>query len=156
MLLSETTSAIVAGDLPDGVRMRSVGDQVLRDIERPEPLHELQIDDVPATPVTDSVEPTLPDGPAPAIRLPEWLGASVGQIGARTGDLIEQRVLAELNSAFTAETSAPASIERPPPSPPGGSVADEIAKLQDLRDAGALSDEQYVRAVDRAIDGSGE
>ena len=54
VLLSETTSAIVAGDLPDGVRMRSVGDQVLRDIERPEPLHELQIDDVPSTSVTES------------------------------------------------------------------------------------------------------
>ena len=49
VLLSETTSAIVAGDLPDGVRMRSVGEQALRDIERPEPLHELQIDDVPST-----------------------------------------------------------------------------------------------------------
>ena len=150
VLLSETTSAIVAGDLPNGVRMRSVGDQVLRDIERPEPLHELQIDDVPATSVTESVEPEPPDVSAPATKLPNWLGASVGKIGERTGDLIEQRVLAELSAAFAAETSAPASLERPAPS----SVADEIAKLQALRDAGALSDEQYARAVDRAIEGS--
>ena len=64
-------------------------------------------------------------------------------------------MLAELNEAFAAETSAPAS---PEPtlrhSPPRGSVADEIAKLQALRDAGALSDEQYARAVDRAIEGN--
>jgi class 3 adenylate cyclase len=153
VLLSETTSAIVAGDLPDGVRMRSVGDQVLRDIERPEPLHELQIDDVPATDVTDSVEPTLPETPVPAVGLPKWLGASVGKIGARTSDLIEQRVLAELNEAFAAEASAPSSLEPTPPTPPRGSVADEVAKLQALRDAGAMSDEQYARAVDRAIEG---
>ncbi len=154
VLLSETTSAIVAGDLPDGVRMRSVGDQVLRDIERPEPLHELQIDDVPATSVAAAGEPALPTTPVPGINFPEWLGASVGKIGARTSDLIEQRVLAELNEAFAAEASAPASPDRPPPSPPRGSIADEIAKLQALRDAGSLSDEQYGRAVDRAIEGN--
>jgi len=152
VLLSETTSAIVAGDLPDGVRMRSVGDQVLRDIERPEPLHELRIDDVPTPSATESVEPKLPDIPDPARRLPGWLSASVGHLGARTGDLIEQRVLAELSEAFADRPAPPAPLERPP-SPPGRrSVADEIAKLQALRDAGALSDEQYARAVDRAIE----
>ncbi len=30
-------------------------------------------------------------------------------------------------------------------------MADEIGKLQALRDAGALTDEQYAKAVDRAI-----
>ena len=31
------------------------------------------------------------------------------------------------------------------------SVADEISKLQALRDAGALTDEQYAKAVDRVV-----
>lgn len=36
---------------------------------------------------------------------------------------------------------------------PGRSVADEIVKLQTLRDQGALSDEQYAKALDRTIAG---
>ena len=32
-------------------------------------------------------------------------------------------------------------------------MADEITRLQDLRDAGALTPEQYARAVDKAIEG---
>jgi hypothetical protein len=32
-------------------------------------------------------------------------------------------------------------------------VSDEIARLRDLRDAGALSDEQFAKAVDRVISG---
>ncbi len=94
--------------------------------------------------------------------LPTWLRGPVGLLGARTGELIEQRVLAELTDAFAAareaEASGRASKEpiRPmkPPRPPKGSVADEIGKLQALRDSGALSDEQYARAVDRAIEGA--
>jgi hypothetical protein len=35
-------------------------------------------------------------------------------------------------------------------------VADEIDRLRSLRDAGALTDEQYQRAVDRAIDGASD
>jgi class 3 adenylate cyclase len=177
VLLSETTSAIVAGDLPDGVKLHSLGDQRLRDIDRPEPLHELRIDGVPTTPRTSAIDPDrsldldspldrdpdLPPAiPDPSGLLPTWLRAPVGALGARTGELIEQRVLAELTDAFAAaretEASGRASKEpigrMEPPRPPKGSVADEIAKLQALRDSGALSDEQYARAVDRAIEGA--
>jgi hypothetical protein len=34
------------------------------------------------------------------------------------------------------------------------SMADEIAKLRALRDEGALSDEQYAKALDRTIAGA--
>jgi hypothetical protein len=177
VLLSETTSAIVAGDLPDGVELHSLGDQRLRDIDRPEPLHELRIDGVATTTGTRSIDPDMPldpdgpidrdpdlplAGPDPSGLLPTWLRGPVGMLGARTGELIEQRVLAELTDAFAAAREAEASGRaskapmRPmkPPRPPKGSVADEIGKLQALRDSGALTDEQYARAVDRAIEGA--
>jgi hypothetical protein len=90
--------------------------------------------------------------------LPGWVRGSVANLGQRTSELIERRVLAELTDAFAAR-EAPAA--RPKPEEPNpiadpsrGSVADEIAKLQALRDTGALTDEQYARAVDRAIEGA--
>ncbi|MGQ0606941.1 MAG: adenylate/guanylate cyclase domain-containing protein [Chloroflexota bacterium] len=156
VLLSETTRAIVAGDLPDGVALHSLGDQRLRDIDRPEPLHELRIDDVSTTSVAPTPTPTptpkVPHVPDPTDRLPAWLRGSMGAFGARTSELIEQRVLAELNDAFTARDERPKPKVLAPPSPPRASVADEISKLQALRDAGALTEEQYAKAVDRAIE----
>jgi class 3 adenylate cyclase len=158
VLLSETTRAIVAGDLPDGVKLRSLGDQRLRDIDRPEPLHELRIEGVPTTPAATDGDLDLPEIPDPSGTLPAWLPRSVANIGQHTSELIERRVLAELTDAFSARSAGPQrhrEKERDkPPTPPRGSVADEIAKLQSLRDAGALTDEQYARAVDRAIEDS--
>ena len=153
VLLSETTRAIVAGDLPDGVELRSLGDQRLRDIDRPEALHELRIDGVSTTPSTPSTDPDLPVPADPTGKLPDWLRGSMADLGKRTNELIETRVLAELTDAFSARDAGRgrASPAAPPP-PPKGSVADEIAKLQSLRDAGALTDEQYARAVDRALE----
>jgi class 3 adenylate cyclase len=156
VLLSETTRAIVAGDLPDGVELRALGDQRLRDIDRPEPLHELRIDGVPTTPA--SVVPTDPDLAGPAGDSdPDagWLGKSLTSIGQRTSELIEQRVLADLNEAFAYRDGRRAPKQSAtPPTPPGRpSVADEIQKLRELHDSGALTDEQYARAVDRALEG---
>jgi class 3 adenylate cyclase len=53
VLLSDTTRAIVADDLPEGVVMRALGERPLRDIERPEPLTELVIPDVEVTGAAD-------------------------------------------------------------------------------------------------------
>lgn len=153
VLLSETTRAIVAGDLPDGVELRALGEQRLRDIDRPEPLHELRIDDVAVTPSGSALEPDLPTTVGLPPNLPGWMRGGMSTIGRRTNELIEQRVLAELSEAF-AERGPPRDGPRQT-APPGGSIADEIARLQELRVAGALTDEQYARAVDRAIDGSG-
>jgi hypothetical protein len=83
----------------------------------------------------------------------------VANLGQRTTELIERRVLAELTDAFAARSAEAPRADRKepkmPPKPPKGSVADEIAKLQALRDNGALTDEQYARAVDRAIEDAG-
>jgi class 3 adenylate cyclase len=169
VLLSDTTRAIVAGDLPDGVEMRSLGEQPLRDIERPEPLSELVIPDVT---VSESREPASPamqstNGPR-APELPDWILGKARRFmpgGQRTGDLIEQRVLDAINEAFEESSVRHAarnaerdgrdeSAARPDdPSAGASSMADEIDRLRALRDAGALTDAQYARAVDRVVGG---
>jgi class 3 adenylate cyclase len=151
VLLSETTRAIVAGDLPEGVELHALGDQRLRDIDRPEPLHELLIDDVPTTPAGTATD-VVPDSSA---MMPGWLKGPMGMLGERTSELIERRVLAELNEAF-ADRDAGVGHGAPKelPARPTRSVSDEIGKLRELRDAGALTEEQYARAVDRAIEGA--
>jgi class 3 adenylate cyclase len=160
VLLSDTTRAIVADDLPDGVRMRSLGERPLRDIERPEPLTELVIPDVS---VTEEREPSVSDGrtdlaaPAPPIpSLPDWLGPAKRFLpgGERASELIERRVMEALNQAFDEDRrtdASPAVAATPDPARAGSSMADEIDRLRALRDAGAMTDEQYARAVDRVV-----
>ena len=163
VLLSDTTRAIVADDLPDGVTIRSLGDQRLKDIDRPEPLHELDIDDVPTSPeraVTDVATDSLIPEEALAA-MPSWLrkgAARMTPVAGRASQLIEERVAAAIEASLRGEQGR--SAERPPEAaagepPSGHSVADEIAKLKALRDDGALTDEQYARALDRTIGGRG-
>ncbi len=168
VLLSDTTRAIVADDLPEGVRMRSLGERPLRDIERPEPLSELVIPDVKvsepkADETTHELEPTVlpPD-------LPNWLSGPARRFlpgGDRTRDMIERRVMDELSEAFEQREAAKAARPRRRdrdrdsrlPSPTRTtSVADEIDRLRALRDSGALSEEQYARAVDRVLGSPGD
>ena len=154
VLLSDTTRAIVASDLPDGVSIRSLDDHRLKDIDQPEPLHELHIDDVPVSadpaPLAPRTEATLPD--EALAKMPGWVREIATQLtpaAGRASQLIEDRVLAEIEASFREPADPPA--DRPPPAP---SVADEIAKLRALRDEGALTDEQYSKALDRTIAGT--
>ena len=147
ILLSDTTRAIVAHDLPDGVTLHSLGEQRLRDIDQPEPLHELQIADAP-----------VPSKPAKDLgaALPDWTGlvrSLGGSFGNRTSQLIEERVLAEMKAEFDKDAEERAGGRKGKRSDrrKSASVADEISKLQALRDSGALTDEQYTKAVDRAL-----
>jgi class 3 adenylate cyclase len=168
VLLSDTTRAIVAGDLPDGVQMRSLGEQPLRDIERPEPLSELVIPDVTVSESREPASPPLASTEAPRQpELPDWILGKAKRFvpgGQRTGDLIEQRVLDAINDAFEQSSARHAARlaghegrgQRPPPidsSSGAASVADEIDRLRALRDAGALTEDQYARAVDRVVGG---
>lgn len=172
VLLSDTTRAIVADDLPDGVSMRSLGERTLRDIERPEPLTELVIADVAVSGTldggTEAADPgsvmdatrRAPDSGQGAPELPDWVFGTARRWlpgGERTRDLIEQRVLGAIEEAFEEKSRERADRRRRGPrgrGPAGGaSVADEIDRLRGLRDAGALDEEQYRRAVDRVIGG---
>ena len=171
VLLSDTTRAIVADDLPDGVTMRSLGERPLRDIERPEPLTELvipdvQVSDVAAVQPSDASEPALPPD------LPDWLAGPARRFlpgGDRTRDVIERRVMDAITEAFEQGGARRADrgrgrdrdLDRPrlpdaDPAPGARSVADEIDRLRALRDSGALTEEQYARAVDRVLGGSEE
>jgi hypothetical protein len=167
VLLSDTTRAIAANDLPAGVRMRSMGERTLRDIERPEPLTELVIPDVEVSDAKVDVATGDPDMPPD---LPSWLSGPARRFlpGAdRTRDMIERRVMDALTDAFEGRDAARAAArprrrdrqaDRTPVAPPAeapttGSVADEIDRLRALRDAGALNEEQYARAVDRVLGG---
>ena len=154
VLLSDTTRAIVAGDLPDGVSIRSLGDQRLKDIDQPEPLHELNIDDVPVSaepePSSSLTDAILPD--EALAKMPGWvrdIATQVTPAAGRASQLIEDRVLAEIEASFQ-ERKQP-SADRRSSAP---SVADEIAKLRALHDDGALTDEQYSKALDRTIAGT--
>ena len=174
VLLSDTTRAIVANDLPDGVRMRSLGERPLRDIERPEPLTELLIPDVEVT-EEGAVAPNKAAAATPAgipPELPEWLSGPARRFlpgGERTRDMIERRVMDALGEAFEQRNAERAERPRrrdragvrrklpsadPAQAPP--SVADEIDRLRELRDSGALTEEQYTRAVDRVLDSAAD
>jgi hypothetical protein len=161
ILLSDTTRAIVAGDLPDGVAIRSLGEQRLKDIDRPEPLHELRIDGVPpaeampleleAAPSSLKPEPsTAGDGGDTGSNA----GSRYRALAEQTRQAIETRVLSTLEESLgslLAEGKPRRERQgRPPPLP--GSLADEISRLQGLREDGALTEEQYARAVDRLME----
>jgi len=118
VLLSDTTRAIVADDLPEGVAMRALGERPLRDIERPEPLTELVITDVEVTEPPESPAASAEVGgpnalPSPpqipgAPDLPEWIASSARRWlpgGERTRDLIEQRVMRSIEEAFEAKAA---------------------------------------------------
>lgn len=161
VLLSDTTRAIVSGDLPDGVSIRSLGAQRLKDIDQPEPLHELQIADVPVSP--GPVAPSSIDNlglPADALAsMPDWVRNAAARalpLTDKTSELIEKRVMAEIEEGLRGRTDEEVQRSDEPASGPpatGRSMADEIAKLRGLRDQGSLSDEQYAKALDRTIAG---
>ena len=146
VLLSDTTRAIVAGDLGDGVELRSLGERQLKDIDRPEPIYQLVIDGVPPSDAT--AEPSVFE---PAS---EQIPRDKSEFGRRTRELIETRVLSQLEKAF----GEGLPLGSPPGQPAGPrrssrAVSREIQRLKELHEDGALTDEQYERAVDRLLEG---
>jgi class 3 adenylate cyclase len=166
VLLSDTTRAIVAGDLPDGVTIRSLGDQRLKDIDQPEALHELAIEDVPVTPASSAPvvqsRPGETDSVIPAEALasmPTWIRGAVERltpVAGRASQMIEERVMAEIQASLREDEKGAGAPppQLPPADPPAAtSVADEIAKLRALRDEGVLTEAQYAQALDRVLAG---
>ena len=164
ILLSEATRAIVGDDLPDGVDVRELGSRTLKDIDKPEPLYELLYggpDLAPQQPTTPAPAPAAATSVEPA----KPPGVDFDPFSAfDPGQMIEQRVLAELEREFRTNGAdlarfAPAlrklipnmAIPKPTEKRRRGSVADELERLQELHESGALSDEQYQRAIDRTV-----
>lgn len=142
VLISDTTRAIAAGDLPGGVGLRSLGERQLKDLDRPELVWELTIDEVgPAPSATDAAD-------VPAVEAPASAASALEQLVGRTRERITSRVIADLQRAWSDDEPWPDS----PPAPPRRSATREIARLHALREQGALTDEQYRRAVDRLLD----
>jgi predicted ATPase/class 3 adenylate cyclase len=73
VLLSDATRALTADDVPDGVSVRSLGQHRLRDLDRPEPLHQLVIEGLPAD------FPPLAAADGPVGNLPSRLTSFVGR-----------------------------------------------------------------------------
>ena len=76
------------------------------------------------------------------------------------GKMIEERVMAELERTLGKVPGLADELRPKTPKPPksakptraqGTHVTDEIARLNELREEGALSDEQYARAVDKLL-----
>lgn len=166
VLLSDTTRAIVAGDLPDGVAIRSLGDQRLKDIDQPEALHELTIADVPISPEPVSPEEAHASAiesviPADALAsMPSWIRGAATRltpVAEHASQLIEERVMAEIAASLREDEESTADPEDDTvgSSSAPGSMADEIAKLKALRDQGVLTEQQYSRALERTLGGTG-
>jgi class 3 adenylate cyclase len=107
VLLSEVTRALVGNDLPRGVVARPIGEQRLKDIDRPEPLHELVVEGLTASPPKEAEARTEKDDP-------------FERLAKKASQTIEQHVLAELERAFDSEFPGPPSADPPDASHDGG------------------------------------
>jgi hypothetical protein len=98
--------------------------------------------------------------------MPGWLRDTASRltpVAGRASQMIEERVMAEIAESLREEAADKSKPPKRKPSkrlPPAsdaaarsvrGSVADEISKLKALRDNGTLTEEQYARALDRAL-----
>jgi class 3 adenylate cyclase len=137
VLLSDSTRSIVSGSLPDGVELRALGERLLKDIDRPETLWEL---------VIDGLSQPTPDIP-PAETAPDEPSSRARSARRDFGAMIESRVLARLEDSIG--KGWPLGSPKPPRR---GDVSKEIERLRELREDGALTDDQYRRAVDRLLD----
>jgi class 3 adenylate cyclase len=167
ILMSEATRAIVGDDLPAGVEVRELGERTLKDLDKPEPLYEL----VYGTAQPQAVESRAADDEAMDLTdINSWL--RIASQAVRQGDkfdpgpMIEQRVLRQIerNTRSMGERqkgkdksrreAPPTFLGTPDPPPPKSgkkSVADDLERLRTLHEQGALNDEQYGRAVDKAL-----
>jgi class 3 adenylate cyclase len=90
VLLSEATRALVGRDLPDRVTAHPLGEQRLKDIERPEPLHELIIDGVPGSGAG------IAQGPTDETDVPSF--------GKQMSRMIQAKVLRDLQRSLEDES----------------------------------------------------
>ena len=150
ILISDATRAIVAGGLGDGVSLRGLGERQLKDIDRPEAIFELVIDDLTDRIAADA-DPERGPADATTEKLPdEPRDSPFGDVVRDARQQIEARVLAQLKESLgDGFPFGPGALPGPPSG--GRSMTREIGRLDRLRRSGALTDEQYQRAVDRIL-----
>lgn len=73
ILLSSSTAALVAGALPDGSRLESLGTHVLRGLGMPETIHQLTVDGLPSN------FPALKTVTTTTAKLPEFATSFIGR-----------------------------------------------------------------------------
>lgn len=79
---------------------------------------------------------------------------SAGEFGQQTFDDIGHPVEVQKKIYEAAEArKGPAIVSGAHPGPGGGSVADELAKLADLRDRGALTEDEFQQRKRRLLEG---
>ena len=89
VLLSETTRSLVGSSLPDGVSVHTLGERILKDIDEPERIFELDIVGGPAPEADVVPRPSAPPGPAPS---PPPAGPLSPDFGTRLSERIQEHV----------------------------------------------------------------
>jgi class 3 adenylate cyclase len=64
VLLSQTTQALIGGDLPEGVSVHALGERHLKDIDEPERIYVLEIEGAEQAPAPPAAQPDEPVPPA--------------------------------------------------------------------------------------------
>lgn len=104
VILSETTRALVGSSLPDGVSVHTLGERVLKDIDEPERLFELDIEGAPAPDLgvgSDVGSPPTPAPPRPAPRRgPGPAKGVMDDFGARLSQRIQEHVRRKLDESL--------------------------------------------------------
>jgi class 3 adenylate cyclase len=149
ILVSDTTRAIVSGGLGDGVELRPLGERKLKDIDRPEPIFELVVDGGPQ-PMPAPMAADAGDDQGDEAADDERFAAIGRDFARRARERIESRVLSQLAESLGSDF--PFGAARTPRTPQRR-MTREIERLGNLRDSGALSEDQYRRAVDRLLEG---
>jgi class 3 adenylate cyclase len=116
VLLSETTRALVGGSLPEGVSVHTLGERLLKDIDEPERIFELDIEGAAATPEAEVTPgpPEPPSRPTP----PSPQGSPITpDFGARLAERIQEHVRRTveepLERMFSVEALADRASEHP-------------------------------------------
>lgn len=105
VLLSETTRALIGGDLPEGVSVHALGERRLKDIDEPERIYELDIEGVEQAPSPAAVR--AEETPIPAPWDEESFERRLEQAAARHEAEIQEQVLRSVEASLGAGAGPP-------------------------------------------------
>jgi class 3 adenylate cyclase len=100
VLLSETTRALIGGDLPEGVSVHALGERHLKDLDEPERIYELEIEGVEQSPAPAAAK--AEERPISAPWDEEGFERRLEQAAARHESEIQEQVLRSLEASLGA------------------------------------------------------